>query len=77
MGFQLENISKKQKLGTEQSDKISFLQKEITIFGYSFSNKINTLLKQNITFTYKCDAFAAESGCINLQTHPERCRRAL
>ena len=57
MGFQLENIVKDKKTKTEQSAKTSFLQKEITLFGSSFSNKIkedfytelSVLLKAGIT----------------------------
>ncbi len=57
MGFQLENIATPKKTRKESSNKTSFLQKEITLFGNSFSNKIkedfytelSVLLKAGIT----------------------------
>ncbi|MBV7269066.1 type II secretion system F family protein [Winogradskyella luteola] len=57
MGFQLDNIKSVKKQQNKSSDKTSFLQKEITLFGNSFSNKIkedfytelSVLLKAGIT----------------------------
>jgi type IV pilus assembly protein PilC len=57
MGFQLDNISKINTESKERSFDTSFLQKEITFFGSSFSNKIkedfytelSVLLKAGIT----------------------------
>ncbi|AUC77557.1 type II secretion system F family protein [Olleya sp. Bg11-27] len=57
MGFNLENITKQQEIKKEASNKTSFLKKEITFFGHSFSNKIKedfyteiaVLLKAGIT----------------------------
>ncbi|WP_299884409.1 type II secretion system F family protein [uncultured Lacinutrix sp.] len=57
MAFQLDNISKPKTVTTKKSDTTSFLQKEITLFGNSFSNKIkedlyselSVLLKAGIT----------------------------
>lgn len=57
MGFQLENIQATVKNQKTQSDKTSFLQKEITLFSNTFSNKIkenfytelSVLLKAGIT----------------------------
>lgn len=57
MGFQLENIATQKKMKKEDSNKTSFLQKEISLFGKSFSNKIkedfytelSVLLKAGIT----------------------------
>lgn len=57
MGFQLDNIQAAKKKQTKTSDKTSFLQKEITLFGNSFSNKVkedfytelSVLLKAGIT----------------------------
>jgi len=57
MGFQLENISKAKKIKKERSNQTSFLQKEITLFGSPFSNKVkedfytelSVLLKAGIT----------------------------
>ena len=57
MGFQLENVQTVKKTKEKQGDKTSFLQKEMTFFGTSFSNKIkedfytelSVLLKAGIT----------------------------
>jgi len=57
MGFQLENIATQKKMKKEDSNKTSFLQKEITLFGKPFSNNIkedfytelSVLLKAGIT----------------------------
>lgn len=57
MGFQLDNIQTTKKQATKNADKTSFLQKEITLFGNAFSNKIkedfytelSVLLKAGIT----------------------------
>ncbi len=57
MGFKLENIISEEQTNKEVSNKTSFLQKEITLFGNSFSNKIkedfyteiSVLLKAGIT----------------------------
>ena len=57
MGFKLENIQAQEKTTKKQKDSTSFLQKEITLFGHSFSNKIkedfytelSVLLKAGIT----------------------------
>ena len=40
MGFQLENIQTVKKTKEKHINKTSFLQKEMTFFGTSFSNKI-------------------------------------
>jgi len=57
MAFQLDNISKPKSVAHKKKDTTSFLQKEITLFGSSFSNKIkedlyselSVLLKAGIT----------------------------
>jgi len=57
MGFQLDNIQTTKKQQNKSADKVSFLQKEITLFGNSFSDKIkedfytelSVLLKAGIT----------------------------
>jgi type IV pilus assembly protein PilC len=57
MGFQLDNIQRAKKKQTNNAGKTSFLQKEITLFGNSFSNKVkedfytelSVLLKAGIT----------------------------
>jgi type IV pilus assembly protein PilC len=57
MGFQLDNISKNKTVAREESLSTSFMQKEITLFGSSFSNKtkedfyteLSVLLKAGIT----------------------------
>ncbi|WP_299363491.1 type II secretion system F family protein [Winogradskyella sp.] len=57
MGFQLENIQTVKKQHHKNDDKTAFLQKEINLFGNSFSNKIkedfytelSVLLKAGIT----------------------------
>ena len=57
MGFQLENISQKPKEKAQKVKGESFLKKEITLFGSSFSNKVKEdlytelglLLKAGIT----------------------------
>jgi len=57
MGFQLDNIQTAKKSQTKTSNTTSFLQKEITLFGNSFSNKVkedfytelSVLLKAGIT----------------------------
>lgn len=57
MGFQLDNIQTAKKKQTKSADKTAFLQKEITLFGNSFSNKVkedfytelSVLLKAGIT----------------------------
>tara|TARA_R110002050_G_scaffold26661_4_gene69958 strand:- start:1875 stop:3008 length:1134 start_codon:yes stop_codon:yes gene_type:complete len=57
MAFQLDNISKTEKKIEEKKSSMSFLQKEITFFGTSFSNKIkedfyielSVLIKAGIT----------------------------
>lgn len=57
MGFNLENIVNQEQTKKVASNKTSFLQKEITLFGNSFSNKIkedfyteiSVLLKAGIT----------------------------
>jgi len=57
MGFQLDNIQTTKKQQNKSADKVSFLQKEITLLGNSFSNKIkedfytelSVLLKAGIT----------------------------
>jgi len=57
MGFQLDNIQTAKKEQIKKADKTSFLQKEITLFGNNFSNKIkedfytelSVLLKAGIT----------------------------
>ncbi len=57
MGFQLDNIQTTKKNQNSSSQKTSFLQKEITLFGSSFSNKVKedfytelgVLLKAGIT----------------------------
>jgi len=57
MGFKLDNIAAEKATVKEQLDKTSFLQKEITLFENSFSNKIkedfytelSVLLKAGIT----------------------------
>ena len=57
MGFKLENIQASKTENQKTSDETSFLQKEITLFGSSFSNKVkedfyvelSVLLKAGIT----------------------------
>jgi len=57
MGFKLDNIISEEQTKKEVSNRTSFLQKEITLFGISFSNKIkedfyteiSVLLKAGIT----------------------------
>lgn len=57
MGFDLDNIQTDRKQKNRSADKTSFLQKEITFFGNSFSNKVkedfytelSVLLKAGIT----------------------------
>lgn len=57
MGFQLDNIQTAKKNQPNNADKTSFLQKEIILFGNSFSNKVkedfytelSVLLKAGIT----------------------------
>jgi len=57
MGFQLDNIQTVKKSQDKRTNNTSFLQKEITLFGNSFSNKIkedfytelSVLLKAGIT----------------------------
>ena len=57
MGFQLDNIQTAKTDKKKEPNKISFLQKEITLFGHSFSNKVkedfyaelSVLLKAGIT----------------------------
>ena len=57
MGFNLENTVSQKQAKKEVSNKTSFLQKEITLYGNSFSNKIkedfyteiSVLLKAGIT----------------------------
>ena len=57
MGFQLDNIQTTKNNQNSSSQKTSFLQKEITLFGSSFSNKVKedfytelgVLLKAGIT----------------------------
>ena len=57
MGFQLDNIQTAKKKQPNNADKTAFLQKEITLFGNGFSNKIkedfytefSVLLKAGIT----------------------------
>ncbi len=57
MGFQLDNIQTAKNSQTNNTDKTSFLKKEITLFGNSFSNKVkedfytelSVLLKAGIT----------------------------
>ncbi|MEQ3663785.1 type II secretion system F family protein [Olleya sp.] len=57
MGFNLQNIATQKQSKKEKNNKTSFLQKEIILFGHSFSNKIkedfyteiSVLLKAGIT----------------------------
>jgi len=77
MGFQLENISKASKISKERSFDTSFLQKEITLFGSSFSNKIkedfytelSVLLKAGITLK---DALELIQNAIKKKVHKEK-----
>ena len=77
MGFQLENIQKEKKRNTERSDKTSFLQKEITLFGNSFSNKIkedfytelSVLLKAGITLK---DSLELIQNALKKKSHQDK-----
>ncbi|MFD2916844.1 type II secretion system F family protein [Psychroserpens luteus] len=78
MGFQLDNISKPNKVKEETSFfDTSFLQKEITLFGSSFSNKIkedlytelSVLLKAGITLK---DALELIQSAIKKKLHKEK-----
>ncbi|NQX85432.1 MAG: type II secretion system F family protein [Flavobacteriaceae bacterium] len=40
MGFELDNIQRHHKRKAKSNDKTSFLEKEITFFGHTFSNKV-------------------------------------
>lgn len=77
MGFQLEDISIEKKGKAEHSDKTSFLQKEISLFGHSFSNKIKedfytelgVLLKAGITLK---DALELIQDALKKKAHQEK-----
>lgn len=77
MGFQLENIQKEKKRNTDRSDKTSFLQKEITLFGSSFSNKIkedfytelSVLLKAGITLK---DSLELIQNALKKKSHQDK-----
>jgi type IV pilus assembly protein PilC len=77
MGFQLDNISKVKTVHKERSFDTSFLQKEITLFGSSFSNKIkedfytelSVLLKAGITLK---DALELIENAIKKKAHKEK-----
>ena len=75
MGFQLKNIPKTAPQKTAHN--VSFLQKEITLFGSSFSNKIkedfytelSVLLKAGITLK---DALALIQNTLKKKIHQEK-----
>lgn len=78
MGFQLENISTNKSSKTEKSSlDTSFLQKEITLFGKSFSNKVkedfytelSVLLKAGITLK---DALELILNALKKKQHKEK-----
>lgn len=77
MGFQLDNIPTAKKNQEETSNKTSFLQKEITLFGNSFSNKIkedfytelSVLLKAGITLK---DALELIQNALKKKTHQDK-----
>ncbi|MCD2260790.1 type II secretion system F family protein [Psychroserpens luteolus] len=77
MGFQLENISKNKTVTKEKSFDTSFLQKEITLFGSSFSNKIkedfytelSVLLKAGVTLK---DGLELIQNAIKKKLHKEK-----
>jgi type IV pilus assembly protein PilC len=77
MGFKLENITSQKEIEKIDSDKTSFLQKEITFFGNSFSNKIkedfytelSVLLKAGITLK---DALELIRDALKKKAHQEK-----
>jgi type IV pilus assembly protein PilC len=77
MGFQLDNIQTTKTSKEKRSNKTSFLQKEITIFGNSFSNKVkedfytelSVLLKAGITLK---DALELMENALKKKPHKEK-----
>lgn len=77
MGFQLDNIATQKERKKEYANTTSFLQKEITLFGNSFSNKIkedfytelSVLLKAGITLK---DALELIENAIKKKQHKEK-----
>jgi len=77
MGFKLENITSQKEIEKLDSDKTSFLQKEITLFGNSFSNKIkedfytelSVLLKAGITLK---DALELIRDALKKKAHQDK-----
>ncbi|PWH83991.1 type II secretion system F family protein [Algibacter marinivivus] len=77
MGFQLENILKEKRVKTKHPNETSFLQKEIKLFGNTFSTKIkedfytelSVLLKAGITLK---DALELIQNAFKKKAHQDK-----